>query len=69
MVRTIKNYPVTIEDVQNANTIYSCNFPTPKGETVLQQPKHVQSEYIEVTNILRYFITLENHYTKTVVIA
>ena len=30
MVRTIKNYLVTIEDVHNANTIYGSDVPTPK---------------------------------------
>ena len=48
MVRNINNFPVTIEDVRNANTIYGCNVLTLKGETVLQQPKRVQAEYIEV---------------------
>ena len=56
MVRTINIFPVTIEDVCNNNTIYGCNVPTLKGKTVRQQPKHVQSEYIEVTDSLMEMI-------------
>ena len=32
MVRTIDNFPVTIEDVRNANTIYGCDVTTLKGK-------------------------------------
>ena len=53
MVRTINNCPVTTEGVCNTNTIYGCGFLTLKGKTVLQQPKHVQAEYIEVPDSLR----------------
>ena len=49
MVRTINNLPVVIEDIRNDNTIYGCDVPTLKGETVRQQPKRIQTEYIEVT--------------------
>ena len=56
MVRTINIFPVTIEDVCNNNTIYGCNVTTLKGKTVRQQPKHVQSEYIEVTDSLMEMI-------------
>ena len=43
MVFTIKNCPVAIEDVRNANTIYGCNFPTLKGKKYRQQTKHKQT--------------------------
>ena len=47
MVRTINNFPVTIGDFRNANTMCGCNVPTLKGKTVHQQTKRVQAEYIE----------------------
>ena len=53
MVRTIKNCPVTIEDVCKSNTIYGCDVTTFKGKTVHQQPKHVQTEYIKVPDSLK----------------
>ena len=43
MVCTIKNLPVAIEDVRNANTIYGCNVPTLKGKKYLQQTKRMQT--------------------------
>ena len=51
MVRTINNFPVTIEDVCNANTIYECDIPTLKGKPVRQQQNNVQSEYIGVPDL------------------
>ena len=53
MLRTINNYPVTIEDVCTDNTSYRCDVPTLKGKTVLQQPKCVHVEYIEVPDSLK----------------
>ena len=53
MVCTINNCPITIEDVRNANTIYSCDVPTLKIKIVRQQSKRVQSEYTEVPDSLR----------------
>ena len=52
MVRSINNFPVTIEDVRNSNTIYGCNAPILKVKTVRQQPNCVQAEYIEVPDRL-----------------
>ena len=52
MARSIKKWPVTIEDVHNANTIYGYDVPTLKGETIRQQPKQVKNEYIEVPESL-----------------
>ena len=53
MVRTIKSFPITIEDVCSANNIYGCNVTTLNGKTVRQQPKRVQAEYIEVPDSLK----------------
>ena len=53
MVCTIYDLPVTIEDIQNANNIYGCDVPMLKVKAVHQQPKRVQTEYIEVTEILK----------------
>ena len=43
MVHTINNFPITIENSSNSNTIYGCNVLNLKGETVRQQPKHIQA--------------------------
>ena len=43
MVGTINNFPVTIEDFCNSNTIYGCDFPTLKVKSVHQQSKRVQA--------------------------
>ena len=56
MVRTINNFPITIEDVCNANTIYGCNVTTLKGKKVLQQPNSFQAEYIEVPDNLKKMV-------------
>ena len=53
MVRTINNFAVTIEYIQNSNTIYGFDVPTLKGKTVRQQPKRVQAEYVEVSDSLK----------------
>ena len=34
MVRTINNFPVIIEGIRNATTIYGCDVTTLKGKTV-----------------------------------
>ena len=52
MVCTINNCPVTIDDVRNAKTIHKCNVPTLKGEKSRQQTKRMQTECIEVLNII-----------------
>ena len=46
MVCNIKNCPVTIDDIQNSNTIYGCYVTTLKWKKVRQQPKRIQAEYI-----------------------
>ena len=38
MVFTIKNCPVAIEDVHNANTIYGCDVTTLKGQKKTNKP-------------------------------
>ena len=43
MVFTIKNCPVAIEDVHNANTIYGCDITTLKGKKYRQQTKRTQT--------------------------
>ena len=43
MVITINNFPITIEEICNANTIYGCDVTTLKGKTVHQKPKRVQA--------------------------
>ena len=53
MVRTIKNFPVTIGEVFKSTTIYGCGVPTLKGKTFRQQPNHIQAEYIEVTDSVK----------------
>ena len=53
MIGTIKNLPINVEDVWNDNTIYRFDVPTLKVKPVCQQLNHVQSEYIEVPEILR----------------
>ena len=56
MVRTINNFPVTIEDVRNDNTVYGCNVPTLNVKTVHQQPNLIQTESIEVPDSLKEMI-------------
>ena len=53
MVYPINDFPVSIEDVCNTNTIYGFDFPPLKGKTFRQHPDCVQTEYIEVPDSLR----------------
>ena len=53
MVRIINNFPVTIEDICNADTIYGCNDPILKVKIAHQQPNRVLVEYIEVLGSLQ----------------
>ena len=53
MVSTINNFPVTIEEFCNSNTIYGWDVPTLKGKPVHQQSKRVQVEYKEVLGRLQ----------------
>ena len=39
MVRTVYNFPFTVEDIHNANTIKGCDVPNLKGKTVCQHHK------------------------------
>ena len=56
MVCTFNNFSVIIGDVLNDNKIYDCNVPSLKGKTIRWQPKRIQTEYIEVPEILRGII-------------
>ena len=53
MVRTMKNCPVRINFLCNANTIYGYNVTTLKGKIVCQKSKRIQTEYIVVLESLR----------------
>ena len=53
MVRIIKNFPVAIKYIHNADTICGCNYPILKVKISQQQPNRVQAEYIEVMGSLQ----------------
>ena len=46
--RMMPNWPFTLDDINNANTIIGPNFPSLKGKLVRRQTKPRVSNYIKV---------------------
>jgi hypothetical protein len=46
----IKNCPVTLTDVANANTIFGPDLATLKGKTVRITPPPVATDYVQIPN-------------------
>ena len=50
MVRSnmIYHFPVTPDDIDAANKVFSCNIPSLKGKTVRRQPPSVVLDYVGI---------------------
>ena len=50
MVRSnmIYHFPVTPDDIDAANKVFSCNIPSLKGKTVRRQPPLLVLDYAEI---------------------
>jgi hypothetical protein len=58
--KLITNFPVTVQDVENANRIFGPDLANLRGETIRTKPEHVRIEYIQIP---RDFVELHKYVT------
>ncbi len=46
--KVITNYPVTVQDIENANRIFGPNLANLRGKTIRTKPEHVCIEYVQI---------------------
>jgi len=46
--KLITNYPVTVQDVENANRIFGPDLANLRGKTIRTKPEHVRVEYVKI---------------------
>ncbi len=58
--KLITNCPITVQDVENANTIFGPDLANLRGETIRTKPEHVRIEYVQIP---RDFVELHKYVT------
>jgi hypothetical protein len=61
--RLITNCPVTVQDVENANRIFSPDLANLRGKMIRTKPEHVRIEYVQIP---RDFVELHKYVTLVV---
>jgi hypothetical protein len=46
--KLLANCPVTVQDVNNAHHIYSCDLANIRGKTTRRKPEHAQIDYVQI---------------------